>query len=161
MEAARPATPSDLPRLADLGRMARDELAPMRGGELLLAREGHRGEVETSLAADLDDPDGGVWVGTIDSTVVGYGVGHVETLAGLDDGERGRLGVIDDLFVEPDARSVGVGEAMMAMMLGWFTARGCRGVDALALPGNRSTKNFFEESGFTARLLVMHHRLDG
>jgi hypothetical protein len=38
--------------------------------------------------------------------------------------------------------------------------RGCSGVDATALPGNRATKNFFEESGFTARLLVMHHRLD-
>jgi ribosomal protein S18 acetylase RimI-like enzyme len=161
MEAARPATPGDLPRLVDLSRMARDELAPMRGGELLIAREGQRGDLDTSLAADLDDPERGVWVGTIDSTVVGYGVGHVESLAGLDDGAPGRLGVIDDLFVEPDARSVGVGEAMMAMMLGWFAARACRGVDALALPGNRSTKNFFEESGFTARLLVMHHRLDG
>ena len=32
-------------------------------------------------------------------------------------------------------------------------------MDAMALPGHRSAKNFFEESGFTARKLVMHHRL--
>jgi GNAT superfamily N-acetyltransferase len=160
MEAARPATANDLPRLADLCRMARDELAPMRGGQLLLARA-EREPLEASLVAVLEDPDRGVWAGTIDGTIVGYSIGHVEQLGRLDDGLPGRLGVIDDLFVEPDARSVGVGEAMMETMLGWFTAGGCRGVDALALPGHRSAKNFFEGSGFTARLLIMHRRLDG
>jgi GNAT superfamily N-acetyltransferase len=161
MEAARRATASDLPRLADLCRMARDELAPMRGGQLLLAREAQRESIEASLAADLEDPERGVWAGTIDGTIVGYSIGHVEQLGRLDDGLPGRLGVIDDLFVEPDARAVGVGEAMMETMLDWFKGRGCRGVDALALPGHRSSKNFFEGSGFTARLLVMHRRLDG
>jgi GNAT superfamily N-acetyltransferase len=70
------------------------------------------------------------------------------------------LGVIEDIYVEPEARAVGVGEAMMASALEWFTAEGCKGVDAYALPGDRHTKNFFEESGFSARLLVMHHRFD-
>jgi hypothetical protein len=32
------------------------------------------------------------------------------------------------------------------------------GIDAFALPGMRETKNFFEGSGFTARLLVMHRQ---
>ena len=32
--------------------------------------------------------------------------------------------------------------------------------DAMALPGHRATKNFFEAHGFTARALVMHRRLD-
>jgi hypothetical protein len=45
-------------------------------------------------------------------------------------------------------------------LIAWCRARGCTGMDAMALPGHRQTKNFFEESGFTARKLVMHHRLD-
>jgi hypothetical protein len=49
----------------------------------------------------------------------------------------------------------------MGELLAWFSARGCLGVDSTALPGARETKNFFEESGFTARLLVMHRRLRG
>jgi hypothetical protein len=36
---------------------------------------------------------------------------------------------------------------------------GCVGIDALALPGNRQTKNFFESFGFTARAIVVHRRL--
>lgn len=155
MEAARPATPSDLAHLADLGTRALAELAPTRGGGVFVHREGRATPVEETLARDLADPDAVVLAGTIDDTIVGYATGRTEVLR---DGST--LGVIDDLYVEEGARSVGVGEAMMDELLTWFRSKGCGGVDATALPGNRATKNFFEESGFTARLLVMHHRLD-
>lgn len=156
MEAARRASPSDLPRLAELTRDALGELAPTRGGHVFVSREARGEPLHESLAADLADPTKLVLAGTIDDVVIGYAVGRVETLR---TGER--LGVIDDLFVEPGARSVGVGEALMDELVRWFRSERCAGVDATALPGNRSTKNFFERSGFTARMLVMHHRLDG
>jgi GNAT superfamily N-acetyltransferase len=95
-----------------------------------------------------------VWAGTIDDVVVGYAIVRREELR---TGEV--LAVVDGLYVEEEARQVGVGEALMEQVLAWATARGCTGVDAIALPGSRATKNFFEESGFTARLLVMHRRL--
>lgn len=155
MEAARPATSSDLPHLAALSARALEELAPTRGGAVFVHREGRAAPVEETLARDLADPDAVVLAGTIDDVVVGYATGRTETLR---DGSV--LGIIDDLYVDEGARSVGVGEAMMNELLEWFRSKGCAGVDATALPGNRATKNFFEESGFTARLLVMHHRLD-
>ena len=154
MEAARPATPSDLPHLAELSARALEELAPMRGGAVFVHREGRAAPVLETLQRDLDDPDAVVLAGTIDETVIGYATGRTEALR---DGSK--LGIIGDLYVDEGARSVGVGEAMMGELLAWFRAQGCAGVDATALPGNRATKNFFEESGFTARLLVMHHRL--
>jgi GNAT superfamily N-acetyltransferase len=143
MEAARPAVVDDLPRLAELVAQAREELGPTRGGRVFLAKEARADR--PNLAAGIDDPDRAVWSGTIDGFVVGYASAHHEE---LQDGTR--LGVIDSLFVEPQARAVGVG---------WCSARGCGGIDATALPGNRATKNFFEASGFTARLLVMHRHL--
>jgi GNAT superfamily N-acetyltransferase len=152
VEAARPAIAEDLPRLAQLVDQARLELGPMRGGRVFLAREA--GPDDRGLAAGLQDPRRAVWSGTIDGFVVGYAAAHHEDLR---DGSR--LGVIDTLFVEPEARSVGVGEALIGHALAWCATHGCAGVDASALPGNRATKNFFEESGFTARLLVMHRHL--
>ena len=68
--------------------------------------------------------------------------------------------MVEDLFVLDEARSVGLGETLMDALLDWCRARGCRGVDAVALPGHRATKNFFEESGFTARLIVMYRSLE-
>ena len=155
MEGARPATPSDLPQLADLATQALAELAPTRGGAVFVQREGRAVPVADTLARDLDDPESVVLAGTIDDTIVGYATGRTEILR---DGSR--LGLVDDLYVIEGARGVAVGEAMMNELLVWFRAQGCAGVDATALPGNRTTKNFFERSGFTARLLVMHHRLD-
>jgi GNAT superfamily N-acetyltransferase len=154
VEAARPATLDDVPVLVELSRRALDELAPTRGGSVFVAREARAEPLSETLTADVEDESVHVLVGTIDATAVGYAVGRTE---GLRDAST--LGIISDLYVEEGARSVGVGEALMAELLDWFRSVGCTGVDATALPGNRATKNFFEESGFTARLLVMHHRL--
>ena len=156
MEGVRPATEADLPRLAELARAGIAELTQMKGGTVWAAREGRPEPVEDTLKQALADGDTHVVLGTIDDVPVGYAVVRVEE---LHDGSC--LGVIDDIFVEEGARQVGVGEAMMADLVSWCTERRCAGMDAMALPGHRSTKNFFEESGFTARNLVMHHRLDG
>lgn len=152
----RPATEGDLARLAELVRAGIAELAPTRGGAVWAAREARPEPVEESLRASLADDATRVVVGTIDDVPIGYAAVRVEV---LHDGSR--LGVIDDIFVEEGARAVGVGEAMMNDLVDWCVKQGCAGMDALALPGHRVTKNFFEESGFTARKLVMHHRLEG
>lgn len=156
MDAARRAVVDDVPRLAELCRAALAEVAAQeRGGRLFAAREGRAEPVDASLATDVADPDAVVVMGTIDDVAVGFATGRVEALR---DGTV--LGSVAELYVEPGARAVGVGEAMMGELLDWFRRRGCAGVDAQALPGARATKNFFEASGFSARLLVMHHRLD-
>lgn len=155
MEGARRATEADLPRVAALCREALAELGGQeRGGRVFAAREGRAEPVEQSLALAIADARCIVVVGTIDEVIVGYATARTERLR---DGSV--LGVVDEVFVEEGARAVGVGEGMMDQLLEWCRAERCSGVDALALPGLRATKNFFEESGFSARLIVMHHRL--
>jgi ribosomal protein S18 acetylase RimI-like enzyme len=155
MEGARAATADDVDRLAVLGRQAADELAPMRGGAVWAAREARAEPLEDAYRELLDRDDTTVIVGTIDEVVVGFGVGRIERLR---DGRD--LGIIEELYAEPEARSIGVGEAITEQLLEFFTERRCIGVDALALPGNRATKNFFEQNGFVARSIVMHRPFD-
>jgi GNAT superfamily N-acetyltransferase len=154
-EGVREAAHGDLPRLVELARAGITELTPMKGGSVWAAHNARHEPVEDGLAAALDDPARHTLVGTIDEIVVGYGVAHVEALR---DGTR--LGVVDDIYVEDEARGVGVGELIMGELVGWCRHQGCIGIDVIALPGHRAAKNFFEESGFTARMIVMHHRLD-
>jgi GNAT superfamily N-acetyltransferase len=157
MVSARPAVEADVPRLAQLCRQVQAELAAQdRGGPLFVTREARPEPVEESLRASVVEPHQTAVVGLIDGTTVGYATGRTEALR---DGSV--HGIIDDLYVEEEARAVGVGEAMMEVLLEWFRSEGCSGVDSMALPGARATKNFFEESGFSARLLVMHHRMAG
>jgi ribosomal protein S18 acetylase RimI-like enzyme len=155
VEAVRAATPEDLPAIAGLADALRAELTPMRGGRIWAVREARPGAPQEVYGALLTDPRACVVVGTIDGVVIGYGVVTVETLS-----DGGRLGVVSELFVDAEGRAVGVGEAMLEAMVAFCTNEGCVGVDALALPGHRAAKNFFEESGFTARAIVMHHALE-
>jgi GNAT superfamily N-acetyltransferase len=141
--------------VAALAREFHEELARERDGSLWLAREARREPLEDDYTRLVDDPAACLLVGTIDAVIVGFAAATIED---LPDGTR--LGVVDELFVEIPARGVGVGEALVEETASFCTARGCVGVDASALPGQRVTKNFFEGRGFRARALVMHRHLD-
>jgi len=138
---ARPAAVPDVAAIAALREAALAELAGLRGAD--------RYPVQPLPAPG--DPARPLWVGELAGAVVGY----------LAASAAGTLGAIEAVYVDPGCRAVGVGRAMTELALDWFAGSGCTGVDALALPGARATKNFFEENGFTARLLVVHRRLDG
>jgi ribosomal protein S18 acetylase RimI-like enzyme len=120
---------------------------------VFLAREAPPATPER-ISEALADGERLVVAGTVEGHVVGYGTVRVEPLR---DGTL--LGVIDDLFVLPDARGIGVGEAMANQLIGFCEERGCAGIDAVALPGNRATKNFFETFGLVARAIVVHRSL--
>lgn len=150
MEAgARPAETGDLPALVDLARTARLEQAGRRGGPLLVARHCRAEPLDLAFAEALADPTTGLWAGVVDGVPVGYG------LVAAD----GEIAVIEELHVDPQARAVGVGEAILELIVAWAAGMGCTGIDAFALPGARETKNFFETFGLTARLLVLHRDL--
>ena len=154
MEAARPATGEDVARLAQLVGEAVAEQAEGRGGFIWSRREARAVPAEASLSSLVEDPGALVLAGTIEGCIVGYAVAITEELRTGD-----RLGVVTDVYVEQGAREVGVGEALLDQVVAWCEAAGCVGIDALALPGNRQTKNFFESFGFTARAIVVHRRL--
>lgn len=155
MEASRPATAGDVPRIVELARVMRAELEAMRGGDLWAERDAWPEPLEDAYRTLVHRDDARVLVGTIDDAPIGFGAVVLEPL------RSGRtLGVITDLFVEEEARSVGVGEAMADALVAFCATHGCIGIDARALPGHRAAKNFFETHGFTARALVMHRRLE-
>jgi len=105
VEAARLASTDDLPRLVELARAAVEELRATKGGEVWARREARREPVDASLAIDLAGADTLVLAGTIDDAVVGYAVAATEVLS---DGSL--LARLIDLYAEPEAREVGVGE---------------------------------------------------
>ena len=155
MESSRPASAEDIPRVVELARLMRAELGAMRGGALWLERDAWPEPLEDTYDALLARDDALVLLGAIDDAVIAFAAVVVEQLR-----SGARLGVITDLFVEAEAREVGVGEVLVDALVDHCRAAGCIGVDATALPGHRAAKNFFETHGFTARALAMHKRLE-
>ena len=165
-EAVRTAGVEDLARCVELVGAAQQEARTVRGGELLAVlggvptaaagAAGAHGRADPAALVDAwasGDPSRVLLVGTFEEATVGLGTGH------LVDGGARRLGRIDCCYVEPGARQVGVGAALIEGLLGWFETRGCSDVDSVALPGDRSTKQLLETAGFKARLLVLHRTL--
>jgi GNAT superfamily N-acetyltransferase len=150
----RPATDDDVADLVRLDERARAHLRPLRGGAMYLLHTARPDPAEPSLRADLDDPDRRVVLGCIGGEPVGYGVAGVHELA---DGSS--VADVHELFVEPEARGVGIGHVLLDSLIVWARERGCVGIDARALPGDRSTKNFFESFGLVTRALTVHRDL--
>src|SRR5690606_12417941 len=139
----------DGPAIERLYEAATAELRAERGGEIWARQQDRDAGLRPPGAAD-----GAVFAGTLDGVVVGYAVVRVEQLPDV-----GELALIDYVYVEPAARAVGVGEVLLVAGIARGRERGCVGIDSLALPGMRATKNFFEAAGLVARAIVVPKRL--
>jgi GNAT superfamily N-acetyltransferase len=151
VELARPATDSDRAACRALLDDALSGAAIVRGGPALLGAA----TPESLLARWANRVDACLLVGEYEGAVVGV-LGATVAPA------RGPLAMrafIQCCYVETLARGVGVGSALMELAVEWAASRGCAEVDALALPGDRATKQRLEAAGFTARLLTLSRRL--
>ena len=137
----RPLAASDAPEVAALEAEARMAIADARGGAALLAGSPEVGDWLGHVA----DPARPTWVGTIDDVVVG-----VLALA-----VGGAIARVQQVWVTPEARELGLGDELLATAVAAARAAGCTRLDGWALPGDRETKNLYERAGITARLIVV------
>ena len=150
---ARQAGPDDLSVLVSFYSQLKDEMTTLHS--MWPLADGLPEPIDRAFSDALADEDTLVFLGMIDGCPLGFLVARVEDLLPQARGER--VGSIRLVFVEADAREVGIGESMREMALGELRARGLRRFDAHVLPGHRLVKNFFEAGGFSARSIVMHH----
>lgn len=55
---------------------------------------------------------------------------------------------VDDVFVEPDHRSLGVGRALLGSVISWAGQKGANGVSLQVAAANGRARKFYEELGF-------------
>jgi GNAT superfamily N-acetyltransferase len=145
----RRATPDDADVLAELEVEARAAVGDLRGGPRLLA---DHPPVAAGWARWMEDPASAAWIAEIDGVPVGYLTLELPS-------RSGGAGQITQVFVTPGARELGLGEALVAAAIGALVAVGAGALDAVALPGDRLTKNLFERAGVVSRLIVLSRSL--
>lgn len=150
---SRVATVDDIDIVMAMYRHLSDEQEALR--PLWPLADGLAEPATPALEEILGDEDSLLLVGEIDGYPLGFLWARVEPLLPQADGED--VGVIRLIFTDPEARGVGVGDAMITQALAELRSRGLRYFDARVSPGHRNAKNFFESNGFSARLIVMHH----
>lgn len=55
---------------------------------------------------------------------------------------------VDDVFVEPDSRNLGIGRALLQSVEAWAKERGANGISLQVAAANRRGRKFYEELGF-------------
>ena len=150
--AARPATPNDIDIIVSLYRALETEMANLT--DIWPLADGLAEPIAEAAGAFIDDPGAWVYVGQIDAYPVGFLIARSDAL--LPQAGKERLASVQLIFTEPEARGVGVGEAMIVSLLGDAAASGHRRFDGNTPPGHREAKSFFESHGFTARRIVLH-----
>ena len=135
----RPARRDDIEQLTALEDEARAALVGERGGDRWLATHAPRGSQWSEIVGAH------VEVAVIGDVVVGYLVMH----------HLAQVAYIDEVYVTPDAREVGFGDALVEVATANARSAGCTTIEGEALPGDRDTKNLYERAGITARLIVV------
>lgn len=152
--AVRPAATEDVPRLLELYLDALAEQVELR--EAWGVAEGLAEPLAVTMAELMADADSVFMVGEIDGVSFGFIWGRIERL--LPQAGDEVIGVVRLVYVDPAARAVGIGEALLEAVLVSMRARDVRRFDAIVSPGHRLAKNFFESAGFSARRITMYHR---
>ncbi len=136
----RSAVPADSSQLDFLETEARESLVAQRGGERWLAT--HR-----SRSGAWGVPIGAaeVFVAHIGQVLVGYLVLAID----------GSVAIVADVYVTPQARELGFGDALLAAGIDRAKSIGCSLLEGASLPGDRDTKNLYERAGIKARLITV------
>lgn len=137
----------DIAQLAMLEQEGRSALDGQRGGERWLVEHPEVGS-QWRRRSTVHGAD--VLVAHIGPVVVGYLVADL----GPD-----RIVRVDQVWVTPDARENGFGDALLELAIERGRDGGALAVEGQALPGDRHTKNLYERAGIVARLITTYRPL--
>ena len=141
----RTAQPLDEAQIRALEQAARAAQVGQRGGDRWLLEHPEVGAAwpDRITAGDAN-------VAMIDDVVVGY------LLMAIGDDSVLR---IQHVWVDPQARELGFGDALLAFAIERGRAAGATAVEGWSLPGDRHMKNLYERAGIVARLITTYKAL--
>lgn len=144
----RSASEEDVIAIAELATEARKEIAQFRGHEQLL-------EVwaltDQQWATAITSDRNVVLVALSSTSIVGYAKADIDV--------KGAICTVGHVFVDQQARQLGIGAGLVGEIARVAKSKGCQTLDAIALPGDRKMKNLYERIGMPARLLIASKNL--
>lgn len=135
----RPAAAADIPQLLVLIRGYWD-FEGIAGFDAL--------RIEPLLRQFLRTPAlGAAWVAEAQARLVGYAI----VVKALSIEHQGLIGEVDEFFVLPGTRSIGVGAALLAALQTALAAEGCVRLELQLGVANPQARAFYQRHGFAAR----------
>ncbi len=106
-----------------------------------------------SLSNNQNDRELRVDLAKISDTYIGY------CMSSIIETDRGKLGEIESLYVEPDYRKQGIGKRFMKMALDWMDENKVDRRQLGVAYGNEETFRFYEKFGFYPKVTILDYKL--
>ncbi|HWQ84625.1 MAG TPA: GNAT family N-acetyltransferase [Anaerolineales bacterium] len=91
-----------------------------------------------------------VYIAELEGNVVGFMLGRVKRVAPYLGGVM--VGELSDMWVEPEARRLGVGKVLSLVTMQWLAAQGVHSIEVQILEGNEPIWRLYEKMGFKPEL---------
>ncbi len=148
----RPATPDDRDALGRMGAALLHQHHDSDPARFLHVESPEAG-YGRFLVAQITDPRRVVLVAEVSGDVVGYVFGEIADTDWMQ--LRGPCGIVQDVFVEPRARGLGAGRALLEAAIAWMHARGRDQVVLMTKTRNEAAQRLFASLGFRPTMVEM------
>lgn len=89
-----------------------------------------------------------ILIAELEGNPIGYVLGRVYEEDSTSDNGTGKMGLIDQLYLDISARGLGLGQKLIDESLAWMKERGINRVKLHAYSWNNLAKKLYEKNGF-------------
>lgn len=90
-----------------------------------------------------------ILIAELEGNPVGYALGRIFEANTISDNGTGRMGLIDELFLDNSARGLGLGQKFIDQIINWMKEKKINRVKLHAYSWNCNAKRLYEKNGFT------------
>jgi ribosomal protein S18 acetylase RimI-like enzyme len=156
----RPAREAEIDELAQMWAAM---YAYQRAHGMMLALRDDAPEIwKRSLTGRLDSPVSVILVAEAEpgrAGLAGFLAAQVKRLPPHLSAERGKVGFISEVYVDPAQRRHRIGQRLVDAAFAWFARAEVGSVELQVVIDNQAARAFWEKQGFAAELVQMRARL--
>lgn len=106
--------------------------------------------------------DGKIYLAEMDGKIVGLIAGHIRTYYDIDkcDYKCPPMGVIEELIIDKECRSSGLGKKLLETMEKYFKDKNCEYTMLGVFAHNQKAYDFYKKQNYNNRMITMLKKLD-
>ena len=106
-------------------------------------------QIHTEEKFNNRDANTSFFIAELDGNPVGYVLGRILKEIEVSDNGTGRIGLLDELFIDGTSRGLGIGQKLLDETIKWMKTQNINRIKLHAYAWNNNAKKLYERNGFS------------